>query len=753
MRTWRLVLIPAIVATVFLFLGVLLTLAAAPPALPAGQDSPDAYLSIEANYAQDWVGGYTDFSVPVVVTVTAPGGGVKDLAVVISDPAGFFEVDCPDWLAGSCPDIQPGDGVYASAAGVQAEIVPIGALGGLIDEINNLVTVTLPGEPFNGFLDIGLAVVPVGPTITATADLSQGTYVFDLNGVWDIQRGDTILVSYDEPDGDRVANTLPWPWLRANLAHDWVGANYELGHTVWITVTDSLGDVKAFGHSNSVSNGGWAGPGFTISTWLPAQPDIVPGDWVFMAADDGYTSNLWLGELTGSLSSANDLVSGQVLAPWINQTVTVECHPWGAWAAGLNDAPIKQSSAAPDGSQPYTCQWDPQTEYDLLPGQDVAVMYIEADMDRVIDVYREPAPDNLTMDVNYGHDWVQGPYEPGHLVTVTVTESDAATVKGFARLYSMALPEWEGATGFSTLLAGWDGNHPDLQPGDWVFGQADDGGFGSVRVGEITVQVDADADLVYGSLQAGWLSGAVPLRCEIWEPEGAPAIELWVDPQGGGYGCEFGNFGWDILPGQMIAVMYPDPAGHQVINMARWPRLGAETGPLSDGDRHLWGEGAASGATVAITVTTSLGELVANASLPADADGNFETGLALPAGALDPWNRVQVDFGNSLTETLTVYPIVAQADPASDVVTIAAAGQPTYTISLEYCFQGQCGWSDLGEIGPSGQVVSDLMAAGEFDIRPGASFYAHLYTRHNNEVIYSWALEEPRLYLPVVVKP
>ncbi|NOZ51232.1 MAG: DUF11 domain-containing protein, partial [Chloroflexi bacterium] len=65
------------------------------------------------------------------------------------------------------------------------------------------------------------------------------------------------------------------------------------------------------------------------------------------------------------------------------------CHPWG----GPDNAGVKNSTAAPDGSTTYSCQWDAASEWDILPGQDVAVMYVEPDGDRVINVFLESAPD------------------------------------------------------------------------------------------------------------------------------------------------------------------------------------------------------------------------------------------------------------------------------------------------------------------------------------------------------------------------
>jgi hypothetical protein len=56
-----------------------------------------------------------------------------------------------------------------------------------------------------------------------------------------------IAVMYIEPDGDRVLNVFQKPKLniRTNYGHDWVEGGFESGHTMWITVTNSVGTPKA----------------------------------------------------------------------------------------------------------------------------------------------------------------------------------------------------------------------------------------------------------------------------------------------------------------------------------------------------------------------------------------------------------------------------------------------------------------------------------------------------------------------------
>ena len=180
------------------------------------------------------------------------------------------------------------------------------------------------------------------------------------------------------------------PWMRVNYAHDWVGGNYPPGHQFTIEVMNASGQLKATAHVESTEDGGW-GDGFETrhEDWTPSQPDIEPGDKVRFRADDGYDNTIEVGVINGDVDSDNDSVGGTILAPWFSEMLDVECHSWGA----PDHAPNKESTAMPDGSSPYFCQWDPDTEWDMQPGQDVAVMYWEPDGDMVINVLQEPVPD------------------------------------------------------------------------------------------------------------------------------------------------------------------------------------------------------------------------------------------------------------------------------------------------------------------------------------------------------------------------
>ncbi|HDQ72733.1 MAG TPA: hypothetical protein ENN19_11660, partial [Chloroflexi bacterium] len=181
--------------------------------------------------------------------------------------------------------------------------------------------------------------------------------------------------------------------LNINYDHDWVEGNYEAGHTVWLTVTDSLGVIRATAELTTGVIPGWGGQtGFSTNLgdpWRPQRPDIQPGDWVHGATETGYTATVEVGLITGFVDVGADQITGTVDASWLMPgPIEVQCHPWGA----PGGAPHREDWITPDGSDVYSCAWDPHTEWDVEPGQDIAVIYREPDGHQVMGVFRDPVP-------------------------------------------------------------------------------------------------------------------------------------------------------------------------------------------------------------------------------------------------------------------------------------------------------------------------------------------------------------------------
>jgi uncharacterized repeat protein (TIGR01451 family) len=360
-----------------------------------------ATLQVHVNYAHDWVAGATDPGVTVDVVVQAGDSTVKDTATVTADGVGNFFVGCEHWDSGFCPQIIPGDIVTVDvvALGLQNGIEPVGFIESLPDAAENTVEGTLDADWFTGPLDVWCEIwAPAAPApIETSAATDGGTFFCDFDDVgWDLERGDMVAVSYFEPDGDRITNIVIWPWTRVNTTHDWAGGNYPAGHPVTVTVTDDLGSLKAEASLESDWGAGWGEDGFNTAPehWSPGLPDLLAGDiLLFEVLDHGYTHELTAGDIDASVDVAADTVTGTVDASWITEPVTVECHPWGAWAAGMGWVPIKGDTVDPDGLDTFTCDWGPGGEWDIMPAQEIAVMYVEPDDDdRVMEVVHDPAP-------------------------------------------------------------------------------------------------------------------------------------------------------------------------------------------------------------------------------------------------------------------------------------------------------------------------------------------------------------------------
>jgi uncharacterized repeat protein (TIGR01451 family) len=212
----------------------------------------------------------------------------------------------------------------------------------------------------------------------------------------DISRGDQGEVVYEteidyaEVDFHRHFQTLDLI-LHVDYWSDDVYGNYEAGHTLWLTVTEShSATVKATVVLTTGPIPWWGGQsGFNpqYEDWQPYRPNIEVGDWVFGLVDNGQATEVRIGEITGTVDVDNDSISGRIYAPWFAETLYVECHEW----AGVG-APSKDSTAGPNGDPPYFCQWDPGIEWDVQPGQDIGVWYVGSDLNWVGNGFREPQP-------------------------------------------------------------------------------------------------------------------------------------------------------------------------------------------------------------------------------------------------------------------------------------------------------------------------------------------------------------------------
>ncbi len=298
------------------------------------------------------------------------------------------------WNENNFPDtFDPGDIVTVTAgAGLQPVVVTIpDPFTGQISSANDTVwgqIDTLDHE----IVQVGLWGFPSQRTETDDQGHYSVTFPFD------IPRGAQGDVSYYTEIGyanvgfhHRLINYDLT--LNINYDHEWVEGNYESGHTVWITLTDAMGAIKATAELTTGVIPWWnSGIGFSTNLndpWRPEHPDIQPGDWVYGATETGYTADVHIGQIAGFLDVDTDSITGTVNVPWLMPgPVDIECHTWGA----PPNTPNRYDSVIPDGNDTYTCAWDPNSEWDIQPGQNLAVMYREPEGHNVFAVFRGPAP-------------------------------------------------------------------------------------------------------------------------------------------------------------------------------------------------------------------------------------------------------------------------------------------------------------------------------------------------------------------------
>jgi hypothetical protein len=425
----------------------------------------------------------------------------------------------------------------------------------------------------------------------------------------DVELGDDVAVEYQAPIGDRVRMSYLWPRMGVNTGYDHASGVYEIGHTFWLTLTESDGStVKATATvettaGGSMHDGGWW-DGFIAegNDWSPSYPDIEPEDWVYYRSDDGYSNAVQAGTITGQMDVDADTAWGTVTVPWFaSQTLEGVV---GAWAFAWEPITLELDAT---GMDDYYVDFSPE---DLPPGWDIDVKYEEPDLDYVVSEIRSA---ELYITVSYSRNWVQGDYEAGHTVWLTVTDEFGA-IKATVEVETAPFP-W-GGSGFSTSEYEWDPETPDIAPDDWVYARVDNGYGSTVQVGTITGEMDLEDDTVAGNIYADWFEETLDGQCRAWE-EGGPSIDFTVEPDGGSFFCDFGALGWDLQPGNEVAVQYQEPDGDWVMNMFETPWMRVNYG-------HEWvGGNYPAGHTFWLTVKDEFGAVKATATVQTEGGGGW----------------------------------------------------------------------------------------------------------------------------------
>lgn len=160
--------------------------------------------------------------------------------------------------------------------------------------------------------------------------------------------------------------------LEVNYLHDWVQGYYEPDHAVSITIYESDSEtVKASVEVTSAPMQGTNQTGFSTieTTWLPTQPDIIPGDWVYAYCNSSaHQTWVQVGSLTGEIDICSDSITGTVWGSWLMPgPIEVECS-----ILGEEEPESQHDSVDPDGEDFYTCTWD---AWDIYFGDTVQVAY------------------------------------------------------------------------------------------------------------------------------------------------------------------------------------------------------------------------------------------------------------------------------------------------------------------------------------------------------------------------------------------
>ncbi|MDX1414490.1 MAG: hypothetical protein R3293_09890 [Candidatus Promineifilaceae bacterium] len=333
-------------------------------------------------------------NVPATITVYDSSGSMKASVSGMTNDMGNFGSWHASWQPDH-PDIMPGDKVVGEVDGSTSTIDKVGSISGLVDFAGDKITGVVDASwfPTVKVKCVTWNDTTTGPEIELVGIAGDnGSFACDFGQIgWDVARGWDFEISYLEPDGDEIQSQPLVTWMRVNYGHEWVGGEYPAGHKIAVTLKDKDGLTKATAEVESMPNAGWDGDGFQTQyeDWTPRNVDIVPGDTVHFAADDGYTHEVRVGNVNGTIDYVNNKVTGTILVPWLSGELPVECHPWGA----PGDWPgVQNSTAAADGSSSYECAWDTAI-WTIQPGQDIGVMYREPDDDKVINPIQDPVPE------------------------------------------------------------------------------------------------------------------------------------------------------------------------------------------------------------------------------------------------------------------------------------------------------------------------------------------------------------------------
>ena len=252
-----------------------------------------------------------------------------------------------------------------------------------------------------------------GPGEMVNVTGSGGVY----DAAWADADGDPII------DWSAYGADVELP-IEVNYGHDGIYAQTLRNQTVVFTVADS-GGIKATLQAQADHNGDiWTYD--WNDDWVPSRPEIEPGDIVTVTSIGLMGTVNPVGTINGDLDVDADTISGTIHANWFTQMLNANCEVWEPGRPGYD------FTVDPDGGT-YFCDFS--SEWDLLPGQDVAVQYQEPDGSWVINVFRGPAPDMRV------EKWTEGnEVAPGGPVVFTIRYRNEGDAEATTILLTDTLP-------------------------------------------------------------------------------------------------------------------------------------------------------------------------------------------------------------------------------------------------------------------------------------------------------------------------
>jgi hypothetical protein len=620
----------------------------------------------------------------VELTLRTAGGALKGQATCSSDGWSYF-----DWQqfhddGGGTIDIVPGDRVTVASSGWSQEVVAPD-IEVVLDPATDRVYGSGPGNSF-----VEIRVRYVNPRLRVATG-SDGAFMADFAGLIDLRpRMEAEAAIYDA-HWNRLYAVGQGPYARANIVWDNVDGQFGPGVTVQYEVRDSTGTTLKGSGSGSTRPDGWL-------DGVGCGCDIAPGDRVHVSSDAGFDATLWPSDISGHIDVGADTVSGEMSGGAFPGTGNV----W-VWSEARREGYGMDIAIAGDGA--YSADFAGQ--FDIQTGDSAEVWYNDTNDNQVGTQLR-----TLRLFVNYGHDWVGGETEPDTAFTVTVAGKGACQGQS------------DGSGNFQTSGACWNPSQPDIQPGDAVTVQAA-GYTRSVNpVGTINGALDLAQDTVSGTIETPF-AGKLRVRCEVWVQNG-PGVETKAAANGGSYACDFGDAGWDLQPGQDVAVRYFEPDGDAVINVFGTPYARAN---VSWDTVEGW---FGSGVSVEYTVASSGGTPKGGGSGTTRSDGWLN-----PVWCncdMAPGDRVHVTSSAGFDATLVPIPITGQIDAVADRVSgVMSGGQFPGRSSVYIWSEGRYQGSGVDiDIAGDGSYAADF--SGKFDIRPGDTSDVWYHTPDGDQV-------------------